>query len=160
MSTVNIRRFEPSDAAWVIAQHGQHYAQEEGFDDSFGDLVTQILKDFVDGHNPARERGWIATVDGQRVGCIFCVSIGAYTAKLRLFLLTPQARGQGLGHRLLSTCMDFAREVGYSEMVLWTHESHRAACALYAANGWEMVDSTSVHSFGVDLIEQTWRIDL
>ena len=160
MTVANIRRFEPADAPWVSAQHSLLYAQDEGFDASFGDLVARILRDFVDGHNPMREQGWIAEVDGHPIGSIFCVSIGAYTAKLRLFLLTPDARGQGLGQRLLDTCMDFARQVGYSEMVLWTHESHRAACALYAANGWELVDSTPVRSFGVDLIEQTWRIDL
>ncbi|WP_164661056.1 GNAT family N-acetyltransferase [Tropicibacter sp. Alg240-R139] len=160
MSQVNLRRFEAGDIAWLVEQHGTLYAQTEGFDSSFGELVAQILADFVTDHDPVRERGWIAEEDGQRLGSIFCVSAGPGSAKLRLFLLTPQARGKGLGKQLLQACMDYARETGYSEMVLWTHESHEAACALYVKFGWQLVDSKPVRSFGVDLVEQSWRIDL
>jgi len=94
------------------------------------------------------------------LGSIFCVAGGNQTAKLRLFLLTPEARGQRLGKQLLTTCMGFAKTAGYNDMVLWTHESHRAACALYTRFGWELTVSKPVHSFGVDLIEQSWRVDL
>lgn len=159
-SQVILRRFAASDVDWLVEQHGTLYAQAEGFDTSFGVLVAQILADFVADHDPAREQGWIAEESGQRLGSIFCVSAGPRTAKLRLFLLTPQARGKGLGKRLLQACMDFAREVGYTEMVLWTHESHRAACALYTKFGWQLCDSKPVRSFGVNLVEQSWRIDL
>ena len=160
MTEVTLRRFGPDDVDWLVEQHGTLYAKAEGFDDSFGVLVAQILADFVADHDPTRERGWIAQDNEQRLGSIFCVSAGATTAKLRLFLLTPAARGKGLGKRLLQACMDFARETGYTELVLWTHESHRAACALYAKFGWQLVDSKPVRSFGVDLVEQSWRIDL
>ncbi len=160
MAGLNLRAFSADDAAWLVAQHGRLYARDEGFDDSFPALVGEILDGFVADHDPARERGWIA-VDGQdRLGSIFCVSAGKTTAKLRLFLLLPEARGRGYGKRLLNTCMDFARKAGYREMVLWTHESHRAACRLYETSGWQLVDSKPVHSFGVDLVEQSWRIDL
>lgn len=148
------------DVAWLVTQHGELYAAEEGFDDSFGPLVAGILADFVADHDPTRERGWIAMSGGQRLGSIFCVSAGGETAKLRMFLLTQQARGKGLGKRLLTECMAFAGACGYRDMVLWTHESHKAACALYASFGWELVESKPVHSFGVDLIEQSWRVDL
>lgn len=160
LTEISLRKFRASDVPWLVEQHGTLYAQAEGFDDSFGELVAQILADFVADHDPERERGWIAEEGGQRLGSIFCVSNGAETAKLRLFLLTPKARGKGLGKRLLQACMDFARETGYTEMVLWTHESHRAACALYAKFGWHLMDSKPVRSFGVDLVEQSWRIDL
>lgn len=160
MSEITLRAFTPEDTDWLVRQHSEHYARSEGFDDSFGVLVREILGDFVADHDPARERGWIAMQAGQRLGSIFCVAAGDSTAKLRLFLLTPTARGRGLGKRLLRTCMDFARSAGYADMKLWTHESHRTACALYAATGWTMVDSRPVHSFGVDLVEQTWTIRL
>lgn len=160
MDDIRIRQFESSDAPWLVRQHGEHYAREEGFDDTFGALVAEILDDFVANHNPDRERGWIAMRGDKRLGSIFCVSQGKTTAKLRLFLLTPDARGRGLGRRLLATCMGFARAHGYHDMRLWTHESHRAACALYDASGWQLVDSRPVHSFGVDLVEQSWHIDL
>lgn len=160
MSERILRPFLVSDAAWLVDQHQSLYARDEGFDETFGALVADILADFVAQNDPARERGWIAMDGADRVGSIFCVSDGPRTAKLRLFLLTPNARGQGLGKRLLKTCMTFARRAGYRDMRLWTHESHRAACALYAATGWQLVDSRPVHSFGVDLVEQSWRIDL
>ena len=107
-----------------------------------------------------REAGWIASSGGTRLGSIFCVSAGPDTAKLRLFLLTPDARGNGLGKRMLTACMEFARARGYRDMVLWTHESHRAACALYRAFGWQLVESKPARSFGVDVVEQSWAFTL
>ncbi len=160
MSEVVIRRFKPTDAPWIVTQHSTLYARDEGFDDTFGPLVDSILKAFVADHDPERERGWVAEEDGTRLGCIFCVTQAPETAKLRLFLLTPQARGKGLGKRLLRQCMQFAREAGYRDMRLWTHESHRAACALYRSFGWTLEDSKPVRSFGVDLVEQSWSITL
>ncbi|WP_170577424.1 GNAT family N-acetyltransferase [Ruegeria arenilitoris] len=160
MENIQIRPFRATDAAWLVEQHGRYYARDEGFDSSFGALVQSILEDFVASHDPTCERGWIAESDGQRLGSIFCVALDEHTAKLRLFLLLPEARGRGLGKRMLDTCMGYARGAGYAEMRLWTHESHRAACALYRANGWQLLDSKPVHSFGVDLVEQSWKIRL
>lgn len=160
MTDVILRPFVPADAPWLVERHQVLYARDEGFDATFGPLVAGILDGFIAAHDPARERGWIAEEAGARLGSIFCVDAGGGTAKLRLFLLEPRARGRGLGRRLLSACMGFARAAGYRDMVLWTHESHRAACALYAASGWRLTESVPVHSFGVDLVEQSWRIDL
>jgi len=160
MEPVILRPFAPSDADWLAARHGTLYAQTEGFDATFAPLVAGILDDFIDAHDPAVEAGWIAEAAGQPVGSIFCVRLDERTAKLRLFLLEPQMRGQGLGKRMLAHCVDFARTCGYSRMELWTHESHKAACALYAASGWRLAASKPVHSFGVDLVEQSWKIDL
>ena len=160
MADVILRAFEAGDLRWLVDQHRQLYSRDEGFDASFAVLVQQILEDFLEDHDPVREFGWIAARGDDRLGSIFCVSAGDQTAKLRLFLLAPDARGQGLGKRLLQTCMDFARASGYREMELWTHESHRAACALYVMFGWQLIDSKPVHSFGVDLVEQSWRVDL
>ena len=160
MTDLHLRPFRPSDIDWLVDQHATNYALNDGFDDSFGPLVRDILDGFVTSHDPARERGWIAERAGQPLGSIFCVSLSEDTAKLRLFFLMPKARGQGLGKRLLQTCMQFAREAGYTRMQLWTHESHEAACALYKASGWRLVSSKPVHSFGQDLVEQSWDIAL
>jgi GNAT superfamily N-acetyltransferase len=156
---IAITDFTPSDADWIIDAHARHYAEAEGFDATFGPLVAGIVGDFVAGHDPQRERGFIARdAAGRRMGCIFCVTKSATTAKLRLFYVRPEARGQGLGKSLLGACMAFARGAGYREMTLWTHESHRAACALYAATGFRLSASKPVCSFGVDLVEQQWDI--
>lgn len=160
MTEITIRPFRAQDAPWLVERHGTLYARDEGFDESFGPLVARILDAFIADHDPSRERGWIAERAGVRLGSIFCVSLDDQTAKLGLFLLEPQARGQGLGRRLLNTCMGFARDVGYGGMVLRTHESHRAACALYRASGWQLTGSKPVRSFGVDLVEQSWKIQL
>ncbi len=156
-SDVVLDRLRVGDAGWLIMRHGERYAADEGFDATFEPLVARILAGFLETHDPARERGWIARVGERRLGSIFCVKGPAPdTAKLRLFYLEPEARGLGLGQRLLDACMEFARAAGYRRMTLWTHESHRAACALYAKNGFSCVRSEPVHSFGVDLVEQEW----
>ncbi|WP_299930086.1 GNAT family N-acetyltransferase [uncultured Pelagimonas sp.] len=150
----------PGDAEWLVDQHGQAYASSEGFDDTFAVLVAQILADFEARHDETCERAFVAWAGTKRLGSVFCVRVTAKIAKLRLFYLVEDARGHGLGQRLLDACTQFARDSGYDEMRLWTHESHKAACALYARNGWQLLSSKPVHSFGVDLVEQAWRIDL
>ena len=160
MPDVIFRPFTPADAPWLTARHGALYAEQDGFDGSFAPLVAGILADFIADHDPAREAGWIVEAQAQPVGSIFCVRLDDATAKLRLFLLEPRMRGQGLGRRMLMHCMAFARTAGYAGMQLWTHESHKAACALYAAHGWRLVSAKPVHSFGCDLVEQSWKIDL
>jgi DNA-binding MarR family transcriptional regulator/RimJ/RimL family protein N-acetyltransferase len=152
-----LRDLRPGDAGWLIGQHGALYASDEGYDVTFEALVAEILAAFLRGHDPARERGWIAEAGGRRLGSIFCVRLSDEVAKLRLFLLVPEARGRGLGQRLLDTCTDFARAAGYRNMTLWTHESHRAACALYAKNGWQKLSEVPTHSFGQDVVEQEWE---
>lgn len=160
MGDVEIRRFAASDRDWLVEQHEVHYARDEGFDATFGVLVAQIVDAFLAGHDDACESGWIAWQDGKRLGSIFCVRLDETTAKLRLFLLTPEARGKGLGKRMLATCMGFARDAGYRGMQLWTHESHKAAGALYARAGWTLGAVKPVVSFGKPNIEQTWTITL
>jgi GNAT superfamily N-acetyltransferase len=157
MQTALIRPFCADDRDWLVAAHGDLYARAEGFDASFEQIVAQIIDGFLAGHDPKREAGWIAEAAGERLGSIFCVAQDEVTAKLRLFLLVSEARGKGLGKRLLYHCMCFAQSRGYAGMQLWTHESHEAACALYRATGWTLEASKPVHSFGQDLVEQQWR---
>lgn len=157
---VTLRDFTAEDVDWLVERHATLYAQDEGFDNSFGPLVRGILDEFIAHHDPHCERGWLAEANGQRLGTIFCVRVSDARAKLRLFLLIPEARGMGLGQQLLNECMGFARGAGYTDMQLWTHESHTAACALYRKNGWQLVSAKPVHSFGVDLVEQSWKITL
>jgi GNAT superfamily N-acetyltransferase len=158
---IRLRDLRPGDAGWIVMRHAELYTRDEGFDASFEPLVARILADFLDAHDPARERGWIAEgPDGRRLGSIFCVRLDDTTAKLRLFLVEPEARGTGLAQRLLAACLGFARNAGYARLTLWTHESHRAACALYARTGFRLTAARPVRSFGQDLVEQTWDIPL
>ncbi|MEX3014354.1 GNAT family N-acetyltransferase [Gymnodinialimonas hymeniacidonis] len=161
MAEIEFRDLAPGDAGWLIEQHAMLYAADEGFDASFEALVARILADFIDHRRVPVERAWIAWDGNTRLGSIFCVhGPDINTAKLRLFLLVPEARGRGLGRQMLTLCLNHARSHGFKRLTLWTHESHRAACALYEKAGFTCNSSKPVRSFGVDLIEQEWTKDL
>lgn len=155
---ISFRDLEPGDAGWIISRHGALYAADEGYDIRFEALVADILGRFIQTRDPERERAWVAARCGERLGSIFCVEDSEEVARLRLFLVEPAARGMGLGKRLLRECMAYAKARGYRRMVLWTHESHRAACALYAAHGWRMVETVPGQAFSQDVVDQTWEI--
>ncbi|MFN3146212.1 MAG: GNAT family N-acetyltransferase [Paracoccaceae bacterium] len=157
---ITLRDIGIGDAGWIVMRHAELYAADEGFDATFEPLVAQILVDFLRDRNPEVDRAWIAWAGERRLGSIFCVRVDDATAKLRLFLVEPEARGTGLGKRLLAACIDHARACGFARLVLWTHESHRAACALYAARGFVLTGARPVRSFGVDLVEQSWELAL
>lgn len=153
-----LRPFSAADADWLIAQHADHYGRVEGFDDSFAPLVAQILREFLHDHDPMHEQGWIAQNGTDRLGSIFCVRASDAQAKLRLFFVTEQARGAGVAQALLDQCLSFARASNYAGLTLWTHESHAAAGRIYQRNGLTRTSAKPVHSFGVDLVEETWQI--
>lgn len=155
--TATLVPFAAADADWLVDRHAALYARDEGFDETFGQLVREIVTAFLAGHDPGREGGWIAWQDGRRLGSIFVVQEEPGVAKLRLVLLEPEARGTGLAQRMLEHAMGFARGAGYVHMRLWTHESHRAAGRLYARNGFAMTGVESRHSFGRDVVAQTWE---
>jgi GNAT superfamily N-acetyltransferase len=151
---------EPGDLGWVIKAHGEVYATEFGWDATFEALVAEIVADY--GSHAARERegAWIAELDSRRVGCIFCVAADDTTAQLRLLLVHPYARGNGLGGRLVDTCIDFARAAGYERMRLWTNDPLVAAGRIYVERGFVLTEEERHHSFGVDLVGQTYELDL
>jgi GNAT superfamily N-acetyltransferase len=145
----------PGDLGWVVGAHGELYAEEFGWDSSFEALVARVVADFADGNDPERERAWIADLDGRRVGCVFCVrGDDPDTARLRILLVHPDARGHGLGRRLVDACVAFAREAGYARMQLWTNDVLVAARRIYQAAGFQLVAQAPHHSFGVDLVGQ------
>ncbi|EBA12912.1 GNAT family N-acetyltransferase [Roseobacter sp. CCS2] len=153
-----VRPFDADDADWLVSEHATHYPMVEGFDDSFGPLVRGIVDDFLAAHDNTCEAGWIAHRGEQRLGSIFCVRQNETTAKLRLFYVVEVARGTGVAQALLDQCLGFARGAGYAGLTLWTHESHAAAGRIYTRNGLTRTHAVPVHSFGVDLVEETWEI--
>jgi GNAT superfamily N-acetyltransferase len=158
---VTIRRADlPSDLDWVVTAHGDQYDREFGWDDSFEQLVAQIVADYADDHDPDRETGWIAEIDGQRVGCIFCVATDdPTTAQLRILLVTEAARGLGVGTRLVEECVRFARAAGYRRLTLWTNDVLESARRIYEAAGFSLQNQERHHRFGHDLVGQTWTLD-
>ena len=149
----------PGDLGWVVMAHGEVYAAEFGWDTSFEALVARIVADYAAEHDPRCEAAWIAEVDGERAGCVFLVhGDDPSTARLRILLVTPAARGLGIGTRLVEECLTFARQAGYRQVVLWTNDVLASARRIYQAAGFTLTDEQPHHSFGHDLVGQTWTL--
>ncbi|WP_041675303.1 bifunctional helix-turn-helix transcriptional regulator/GNAT family N-acetyltransferase [Ramlibacter tataouinensis] len=159
--TVVLRDPRPGDMGWVVQQHGEIYAREYGWNQEFEALVAQIAGEFVRRFQPEWERCWIAEVDGERAGSVFVVRKSATVAQLRLLILTPQARGHGLGARLTDEAIAFARTRGYRRMVLWTNGNLQAARHIYAQRGFRLVKSEPYRGYGGHaLVGETWELKL
>ena len=155
-----LREPRPGDMGWVVQSHGSLYASEYGFASSFEGLVAEIAAKFLASFDASRERCWIADIDGAQVGSVFLVRHTDDVAKLRLLLVDPAGRGQGLGRRLVAECISFARQCGYRKITLWTQSILVAARKIYQSAGFVLVAAEPHRSFGQDLIGETWELEL
>jgi DNA-binding MarR family transcriptional regulator/GNAT superfamily N-acetyltransferase len=155
-----LRAPRPGDLGWVVHRHGALYAQEYGWDDTFEALVARVVADYSDDHDQEREAAWIAEADGEPVGSVFCVRKSDTTAQLRLLLVEPRVRGLGVGGRLVAECLGFAARAGYAEITLWTNDVLTAARRIYQQAGFQLVSADKHHSYGHDLVGETWRLAL
>jgi DNA-binding MarR family transcriptional regulator/GNAT superfamily N-acetyltransferase len=146
----------PGDLGWVVQRNAAVYAEEFGWDASYEALVARIVADYLDHRDPDVEAAWIAEVDGAPAGCVFCVRENATTARLRLLLVEPWARGLGIGSRLVEEVLRFARGAGYSAITLWTNDVLADARRIYERAGFTLDSESSHHSFGQDLVGQNW----
>jgi len=149
---------QAGDLGWVVMAHGELYRNEFGWDSTFEALVVQIVAAYAAGHDAERECAWIAELEGRRVGCV--AGTDGSAAQLRILLVHPDARGHGLGQRLLDTALAFAEAAGYERVRLWTNDPLHAARRLYLRRGFTLTHEEPHHSFGVELIGQTYELDL
>jgi DNA-binding MarR family transcriptional regulator/GNAT superfamily N-acetyltransferase len=158
---VLLREPRPGDLGWIVARHGELYAAEHGWDATFEALVAGIVADFALSADPVgRERAWLVEIDGERAGCVFCVREDESTARLRVLLVEPDARGAGVGSRLVRECIAFARSAGYRRLVLLTYDVLADARRIYQRAGFRLVHQEPVRRYGHDLVEQEWAKDL
>jgi DNA-binding MarR family transcriptional regulator/GNAT superfamily N-acetyltransferase len=156
-----LRPPHPGDLGWVVERHGARYAAEYGWDVMFEALVARIVADFAERRDTRGEAAWIAELDGERVGCVFCTAADAKdTAQLRLLLVEPSARGAGVGTRLVDECLRFGRRSGYARITLWTNDVLIAARRIYERAGFRCDRREPHHSFGRDLVGEYWSRDL
>ncbi len=155
-----LREPKPGDFGWIVTRHAVLYGQEYGWGEDFEGLCAQIVADFVNKFDPARERCWIAEVDGRNAGSVFLVKDTDEVARLRLLLVEPSARGLGIGKRLTDECIRFARERGYRKVTLWTHSVLVAARHIYEQAGFRLSSSEARRSFGQDVVSEHWDLTL
>jgi len=155
-----LRQHRPGDIGWVISRHAALYAQEYGFDARFEALVAKVAGAFLANYDPARERCWIAERDGANVGSVFLVKETDEIARLRMLIVEPTARGLGIGQRLVSECIAFAREAGYRRITLWTNDVLVAARAIYRSFGFQMVSRTPQSDYGPSIVSEDWDLSL
>ncbi|MBN9218417.1 MAG: MarR family transcriptional regulator [Mesorhizobium sp.] len=155
-----LRPLQVGDIGWIIRRQGMLYAQDYGWDETYEALVAEILSAFVKSFDPKWERSWIAEREGEVVGSVFIVRKSDQVAKLRLLYVEPSARGLGIGKRLVEECIGFARARGYKTLTLWTNDILTAARHIYQAAGFKLIEEEAHHSFGKDLVGQTWDLDL
>ncbi|OLZ69781.1 MarR family transcriptional regulator [Streptomyces sp. IMTB 2501] len=158
---VVLRETGPGDLGWIVQRNAALYAAEYGWNADYEGLVARIVADFAEDHDPHLERVWIAEQGSRPVGCVMCVRDDAPgAARLRLLLVEPEARGHGVGDRLVRAVIDFARGAGYRELVLWTNDVLSGARRIYQRHGFVLVAEKPHRSFGRDLVGQDWRLDL
>ena len=155
-----LRTHRPGDIGWIVSRHGALYAQEYGWDIGFEALAAEIAAQFIRSYDPSREHCWIAEIGGEPVGSVFLVKASDDVAKLRLLLVERKARGLGVGRALTEQCIRFARQAGYTSITLWTQSILVAARGIYQRAGFHRVKEEQHHSFGVDLVGETWEMKL
>jgi GNAT superfamily N-acetyltransferase len=160
MPAYTLRQHRPGDIGWVIHRHGVLYFREYGWDERFEALVAEIAAKFVQNFDPARERCWIAEMGGAIAGSVFLVRQSDRVAKLRLLLVEPEARGFGLGQRLVRECIDFSRAAGYREITLWTQAELVAARHVYEKAGFRLASVEKHHHFGTEMVGEMWNLTL
>ena len=155
-----LRPHQPGDIGWAVQKHGELYAREYGWDETFEALAAEVGAKFLRDFDPKKERAWVAEKDGENVGFVMLIRQSDEVAKLRMLLVDPKARGLGIGKRLVEECIRFARNRGYKKITLWTNDILVTACHIYRETGFKLMAEERHHSFGHDLVGQTWELDL
>lgn len=158
---VKFRSVKVGDLGWIAHRQAVLYQQEYGWDWTYEGLVCRILGDFAMQFDRTREDAWIADLNGEILGSVFLMkSDDAQVAKLRLLYVERSARGLGVGTRLVTRCIERARELEYGKLILWTVDILVSARKIYEAAGFKLTEKNRCQLFGKNLSSQTWMLNL
>jgi DNA-binding MarR family transcriptional regulator/ribosomal protein S18 acetylase RimI-like enzyme len=155
-----LRPPRPGDFGWIVKRNAELYAQDYGWLEPFEGVCAQIVADFVNKYDESRERGWIAEIDGENVGAVMLANDGDGVARFRLLFVEPEARGLGIGVRLVDEAIRFARGAGYRKITLWTHSVLTAARHIYQSAGFKLMRSEEHRSWGEPVVSEHWDLEL
>lgn len=159
-SSLVIRPFRSGDLGWVLEAHARIYLREYGWGRSFEATVARVIAGFAENFKPEREACFIAERDAQRLGSVMLLEREAQLAQIRLLLVEPSARGAGIATLLLKQCREFARQVGYSKILVWTQSVLTTARRIYVRAGYRLVEESVHTQYGEPLKGETWVLDL
>ncbi len=151
---------KPGDVGYIIYLHGKLYDEEYGLTQEFEGYVASALGQFAQSPDRQKDCIWIAELNGQIVGSIAIVGYSEAVAQLRWFLIHPQTRGQGLGHRLINEALEFCRQQKFKSVILWTLSNLDAARHLYQAAGFVKTEEKTHLIWGHLLTEERYELML
>jgi GNAT superfamily N-acetyltransferase len=152
MPTIHLLRdhaAKPGIIGQLTTLQAEYYQPHYHFDIRFEAQVATELANFITSYHPGRDALWFVQEGNTIIGSIAIdghdYEVG--NAVLRWFLLKPESRGQGLGKKLLSEAIRFARGAGYERVYLHTESTLEPAIHLYEGTGFQLADK---------YIEQQW----
>jgi DNA-binding MarR family transcriptional regulator/GNAT superfamily N-acetyltransferase len=155
-----LRAPRPGDFGWIVKRNAELYAKDYGWLEPFEGVCAQIVADFINKYDESRERAWIAEIAGENVGTVMLANDGDRVARIRLLLVEPNARGLGIGARLVDEAVRFARAAGYRKITLWTHSVLIAARHIYQKAGFTLMRSEEHRSWGHPVVSEHWDLEL
>jgi GNAT superfamily N-acetyltransferase len=157
---VRIRDAEPGDHGWVLERHAHLFEDQERWGEPFVAMIARLVADYLEEHDPECEGAWVAELDGKRAGAVYCVRRSDDVAQLRLLFVDVEARGHGVGGKLVEHCISFARARGYQQMMLSTVSPLASARRIYDAAGFKQTKEEPDPAFPEGTFAQEMWLEL
>jgi len=152
----------PGAIGRIVELHASYYHLDWGFGVFFEARVAKEMSEFLSRFDETRDGLWIVSLNDRIEGGIVIDSIKARTdgAHLRWFILSPEVRGRGFGHRLMEEAISFCKKKDYRKIYLETFEGLCAARHLYEKFGFRLMQEAEGGQWGKKVTEQKFELFL